>query len=88
MRLSGLRVSGLGGSRVNPFISWYYMILVVDSQVFFILFSGGQPGFNSEMTGHLKKSDEIDENSVKNTKSSPLELYLEHVVDTGKGCYQ
>jgi len=64
------------------------MILVVDSQVFFILFSGGQPGFNSEMTGHLKKSDEIDENSVKNTKSSPLELYLEHVVDTGKGCYQ
>lgn len=63
-------------------------MILVDSQVFFILFSGGQPGFGKEMTGHLKKSDEKDEDSVKNTKSSPLELYLEHVVDTGKGCYQ
>jgi len=72
----------------------YFLVLqytiLVDSQLFFHMFfkKGGQPGFQAEMTGHLKKADEKDENSVKNTKSSPLELYLEHVVDTGKGCYQ
>ena len=40
------------------------------------------------MTGHLKKTNDEGENSVKNTKASPLELDLEHIVDQEKGCYQ
>jgi folate-binding Fe-S cluster repair protein YgfZ len=43
---------------------------------------GGQPAFLLEMTGSLKDGDE------RNTKASPLELYLDNAVDVHKGCYQ
>ncbi|GFH60043.1 hypothetical protein CTEN210_16519 [Chaetoceros tenuissimus] len=49
---------------------------------------GGQPAYGFEMTGYVKKSDMINDPDVINTKASPLELRLDHIVDSEKGCYQ
>lgn len=49
---------------------------------------GGQPAYGFEMTGYVKKSDMINDPAVINTKASPLELRLDHIVDSEKGCYQ
>jgi len=43
----------------------------------------GVPGFGYEMVGGVKDSESIGFN-----KASPLELYLDHLIDTEKGCYQ
>lgn len=49
----------------------------------------GMPGFGFEMTGAMEtKKDTFDESGVKLTKVSPLELYLDDIVDINKGCYQ
>jgi folate-binding Fe-S cluster repair protein YgfZ len=49
----------------------------------------GMPGYGFEMTGAMEtKRDTSDESRVKLTKVSPLELYLDDIVDTNKGCYQ
>lgn len=51
---------------------------------------GGQPAYGFEMTGHVKKTDMINDPypAIINTKASPLELRLDHIVDSEKGCYQ
>ena len=49
----------------------------------------GMPGYGFEMTGAMeKKNDATDESHVKLTKVSPLELHLNDIVDSNKGCYQ
>jgi folate-binding Fe-S cluster repair protein YgfZ len=56
----------------------------------------GLPGYGYEMTGDgpkRKKLDNKDSKELDNedkyiSKSNPLELHLQHLVDTEKGCYQ
>lgn len=48
----------------------------------------GTPGYGFEMTGAMEKKKETDDSHVKLTKVSPLELHLDDIVDTDKGCYQ
>lgn len=48
----------------------------------------GVPAFGHEMTGGLNDDDENDVESGKKANASPLELYLDNMVDETKGCYQ
>ncbi|KAL3799505.1 hypothetical protein ACHAWO_002399 [Cyclotella atomus] len=56
----------------------------------------GIPGYGYEMTGDgpkRKKSDDEDSKELESedeyfSKANPLELHLQHLVDTEKGCYQ
>ena len=50
----------------------------------------GLPGYGNEMTGDGPKKDDRDTSSVEKycAKSNPLELHLQRLINTEKGCYQ